>query len=325
MARICYGEFDWPNYRAKQTYLRERFLAASARHANEVWRDLYELRPLYDHLKEAQGARRFNSPKDFSADDLLTASPDVKAFFNQVEENSSAELSWNTIGSVHRYECSRPSVSLVGVAPGHESASEIASLLEALKGWSVKWNLNADWCLESAYNTLRMWSAQDGPPERFWPDAESLSGWIPMLTDPPPGFPLYLPTEISHDDYLSTVRSLRLQHGSLKQAEAYCLEVEQCYEQARYIHCKAGEKRKLDQHLEWTVKFQVFRKSLDDIATTAGDEAAGGVEKSTVMSGVYDILRLIGLEKHSDAKRGRRLGSKGNTKPIREVRRGLAR
>lgn len=133
MAKICYGEFDWSNHRAKQTYLRERFLAAIAQHANEVWRDLYELLPLYDHLTEAQGARRLNSPKDFSADDLLTASLDVKAFLNQVEEYSRAELSWNTIDSVHRYECSRPSVSLVGVAPGHESASEIASLLEALK------------------------------------------------------------------------------------------------------------------------------------------------------------------------------------------------
>lgn len=103
------------------------------------------------------------------------------------------------------------------------------------------------------------------------------------------------------------------------------MEVEQCYEQAGYIRCKAGEKRKLDQHLEWTVKFQVFRKSLDDIATTAGNEAAGGVEKSTVMSGVYDILRLMGLEKRSDAKRGRRSEASTHTKTIREVGRGLAR
>lgn len=171
-----------------------------------------------------------------------------------------------------------------------------------------------------------MWSTLDRPPERFSPDAESVSGAIPTPTDPPHGLPLYLPTEVSREDYLSTVRPLGLQHGSLKLAEAYCFEVAQCYEQVGNSRCKAGEKRKLDQHLEWTVQFQVFRKSLDDIATTAGDEAAGGVEKSTVMAGVYDILRLIGLERRSDARRGRRLGrTRKQTKTISEVRRGLAR
>ncbi len=39
--RICYGEFDFPDGVAKQTYVRNRFLEAIARHASYVCEDLY--------------------------------------------------------------------------------------------------------------------------------------------------------------------------------------------------------------------------------------------------------------------------------------------
>lgn len=108
MAKICYGEFDWPNHRAKQTYLRERYLAAIAQHANEVWRDLCELLPLYDHLKEAQGARRFHSPKDFSADDLLTESLTSKPFL--IKSKNTADLTCHGTRSVLFTDTSVPAL-----------------------------------------------------------------------------------------------------------------------------------------------------------------------------------------------------------------------
>jgi hypothetical protein len=68
------------------------------------------------------------------------------------------------------------------------------------------------------------------------------------------------------------------------------------------------EKRKLPQHLEWAVRYQVGGETQNEIASTAGDEAAGGVSTGTISRAVKDVLTLIRLDNR--AKQGRRQGSK---------------
>lgn len=55
MARVCYGEFDYPegcpedrlaDRTGRTAYLQNEFLKAIHKHAPEVWEDLYRLREL---------------------------------------------------------------------------------------------------------------------------------------------------------------------------------------------------------------------------------------------------------------------------------------
>lgn len=340
MAKICFGEFDWPNHRSKQAYVREQFLIAVANHRNELWQELYTLLPLYMPLTQAKAL--FTSSAELNKlDDFWNALSGKAAlesdfpnhrnlskeeFLREIGEYRESQLTWSNVWSIYRHQATCPSKSLARFARGHEYEKEIRFLVKALRLWAKKRNLDADWCLESAFSTLRMWSASERKPEVFKPDTESIGGPSVVGPQAPDGLPLYLPTALSRKEYLDDLRSKDVPHGTLKRAQAYCSAVEQCYAKAGYPRCKAGEKRKLRLHLEWAVRFQVCGESLENIANSIGEMVAGGIEKSTVLRGVYDLLRLIDLEKRADARRGRRAGSKSKeSRTIRQTRRELAR
>jgi len=91
----------------------------------------------------------------------------------------------------------------------------------------------------------------------------------------------------------------------------YCDEVEKCHEIPAFRRRTSNEKRNLRQHLEWSVRYQVNRDTLAEIA-----EAAGVNNPSSVSRAVDNILCQIGLEKRSDARPGRTRGSRNQTSPI---------
>lgn len=260
MAKVCYGEFDFPDGRAgRSSYLQSEFLKAVSQHAPQVWDDLYELQAFAVPLAEAW-------------------------------------LSWQEIR--------------LGRADNHLRES-ISELTAALDEWARRWNLNEEWCLQRAYDALRWWTRHGRVDAVLWAGAVWGGAVIAPPNPPPPleELPEYHPLFTFRENYLQSIRASGARHGLLKVAAQYCEQVEDCYEAAGYVRCKADEKRRLDQHLEWTVRFQLTGEGLDNIAQTADE-----IEKSTVLRAVYDLLRMIDLEKRADAKPGRRHGSK-NTAP----------
>jgi len=188
----------------------------------------------------------------------------------------------------------------------------VEALEAALHEWAQRWNLNAEWCLQGAYDALRWWTRHGRLDNVLWAGANWGGAANPPNAPPPPnGIPEYRPLFMFRETYLQGFRSSGPRHGALKLARTYCAQVDDYYEQAGYSRCKADEKRNLDQHLEWTVRFQVRRESLEDIGNA-------GIEPSTVLRGVYDLLRLIYLSKRADAVRGRRYGSK-NKRNLKEL------
>lgn len=286
--RVCYGEFDFQGSRSGRTArLQNEFLRAIHIHKPEVWKDLFHLRNLSTLTRTGLTWRQISGKQPLRVRRKVLLNVDPQ------------DPLWKQLSNPQAY---------------------LAAASAALTEWSCRWNLNAEWCLQRAYDALRWWTRHGKVDSVLW-TAAHWGGTVtisPQPLAPPNGLPEYVPLFTFREDYLKSIRASRARHGLLKIAGAYCEKVERSYEGAGYSRCRNDEKRKLDQHLEWTVRFQVRGESLDDIVAT------GDIEKSTVFRGVNDMLRLIDLEKRADAKRGRRVGSRNKeSKVTRRIRREL--
>ena len=209
--------------------------------------------------------------------------------------------------------------------------ADSTELRESLTSWSLRWHLDASWCILAAYETFRVWSYEKGtPPTLFFQPIEfdylvDQTVFIVKLPKTPGEFTLYRPHIVRRDEYLRGIRVRArhtietdplLKHGNRRTktvlvesvaefAKSYCLDVEHAYDLAKWKRCRSGQKRNLDQHLKWTVEFQVNCKTITRIAMESGAEDAGGVEKSTVLRAVDDLLLLTGLVRRAGAKPGR--------------------
>lgn len=289
MARICFGEFDWPDERGKVKFARGLFL-----HAVEKV-DQGPLRQLY-----GEPFRLYRMAK-------------------------------NEFHLEHR-EITQP-WRLNGAA---------ATLIEMLEGeidtWSKNWNLDARWCRDTALATLLFWSCASREITELRFQYPVLAGFVPPRLEPPEGLPRYAAFETSRDWYLEKVRSRTLdamdenpllRHGSrvkarafvdsvLVKAKHYCRAVEAIYLEHGWRRCRKNERRNLNQHLEWTVKFQVSGKTFNELAEEAN------VGQPTVSRAVRDILSILPLAKRPDSRPGRIRGRK-NRRPVEsDILRGLA-
>jgi len=202
------------------------------------------------------------------------------------------------------------------------------AFIDSLLKWSRDWMLDADWCRETAYESVvRYHSAQPSSSlssnqfhHRF--DLPT-RGDLAMTLPPPKGLEEYWPLFLSRDDYLNQVNNqvlaeihavplLRLGEPSHRQAfartilaaaENYCAEVEKYLEKEGYVRPKAAEKRNLALHLEWAVLYQMEGLGWSRIANMAA------VNPSAVQKAVNELLRLINLPQRPIA-RGRPHGSK---------------
>jgi hypothetical protein len=202
------------------------------------------------------------------------------------------------------------------------------ALTDNLLKWSRDWWLDADWCREAGFESLRRYY-------RAVP-SDSLSsnefhhrfdlptrGDLDLTLPPPEGLEEYWPLFVSRDEYLEQVNDqasaeihgvalFRLGESShtrafvktiVAAAENYCVEVEKYLEKQGYIRPKVGEKRNLTEHLEWAVLYQIAGLGWSRIAELTG------VQPSAVQKAVTELLRLIDLPQRPIAK-GRPHGSK---------------
>lgn len=188
--------------------------------------------------------------------------------------------------------------------------------------------LDADWCREAAYESLvRYHRAEpfgsltgDQFHHRF--DLPNRADLV-MTLPPPDGLEEYWPLFRSRYDYLNEVNDqalaeiqsapiLKLAERSHRQAfvrtiitaaENYCAKVEKYLEKQGYVRPKAGEKRNLHLHLEWTILRQISGWGWSRIASSSD------VQPSAVQKAVSELLRLIDRPPRPIAK-GRPRGSK---------------
>jgi hypothetical protein len=216
------------------------------------------------------------------------------------------------------------------------NAQNVKEFHQKLNACLSKWHLDACWCLLAVYDTLNTWACfyPEGPSNLFFqlvsfgtgffaPPALPAASLIDrrreyLVSDGLPKYPTppeYKPEMMYRWDYL-------------KHVEAYCDEVEKAYEAAGWHRCLLDEKRQLEKHLEWAVRYQVKRKTLDDIVAAEDSEGRDAIaadcrvnDVSTISRAVKDVLSLIGL------KRRPRIRKKDDSrKKVRsEIRRALAR
>ena len=307
MATIGYAEFDWPDQSARSASIRNSFLETVRTLAPDVLNQLRD----GPYLVYSDIRSRGLTHKDIvrlAALNPATLAKDANSIRFSTEEDSKE---WVAV------RC------------------DVIGFHTRLRRWATDWHLNAVWCLLAVYRTLNTWLNLGESQTLFFellefgdgfftPPALPASNFLGLAyPEPAEGLPEYNPLLTFREYYLERIRANGVRHGLLKVAKAYCEKVEQCHEAAGYPRCKPGEKRNLAQHLEWAVRFQVRSESLEEIANTIGD---GGIDKSTVMRGVYDLLGFIGLEKRADATRGRKLGSENKESQIsRHTRSRLAR
>ena len=210
----------------------------------------------------------------------------------------------------------------------------VETLLSSLRDWADRWNLNADWCLEAAYETLRMWALLSKRPERF---RFSSLGWggvhVSNVPTPPEDWPEYDPLFMLRQRYLEKMLEVAkaaiadsvLNAGQLKRkralidsivekADSYCDEVEKQYLDQGCIRARAEESL-LERNLRWTVQFQVLGRTFSDIAA----DTEVDTEVSTVTRSVNKLLTKLGLSRRPNSGRGRRKGS-SNTKALKGIR-----
>jgi hypothetical protein len=298
MSRICYGEFDWRDGNSTQAYMRNLFTKAVSEHASEVADELHsKCFPLYRELVDKCG--RWVEPLE--------------------TEGCAVSKRYQTLSAIDIFYLS------------DECAVGSQQLLKSVNSSLKNWNLCKRWILEITLDTLQLWSHFSKRPKRLPFSSTGFGGFKPQTPEPPEGCPPYDPLAMLREWYLESVRASALKtmiddpilrHGKPSHRRAfvdtiqtavskYCDEVEKCHEIPAFRRRTSNEKRNLTQHLEWSVRYQVNRDTLAEIA-----KAAGVNNPSSVSRAVDNILCQIGLEKRSDARPGRTRGSRNQTSPI---------
>jgi hypothetical protein len=163
-------------------------------------------------------------------------------------------------------------------------------LQQAIERWGKSFGLVDAWTHEQALTTLSVWHAnpvEDPATEIGWGDFPAGGGGFPVVR--PHKFvarlPSWDPERESRSDYQARIRKTFRQRFN-QQLKRYCDGIEE-------LMAAAGRqtelpKRKLRQHLEWLVRWQVRRETY---VTVAGHHH----EVSAVRKGIQDVARLCGL------------------------------
>jgi hypothetical protein len=149
---------------------------------------------------------------------------------------------------------------------------EALKLLRAsIERWASKRHIHTEWCVESAYRTLQVWTVATKPEMRL----HGLD-WS-SIQDSPPELPSYHPQIQSRESYIASVSAA---------LEAYCDAVE-----SGQTSDQMEKRGTLQTHLEWTVKKYCLGRSYYSITKEPG--APRNV--SSVSRAVHGIAGLIGL------------------------------
>jgi hypothetical protein len=263
--RIGYGSYERKNGEQSKEDLRNRFFAAISKHAKHVLNDLYD-EPFKLYLQAGLG---FNV--DAYKEGVEVLNPDERA---KKLARAWTKHRWNHPVWQHHFE-SRPIT--------YDKRKE--KFRQSLNEWSRRYNLDAAWCREYAYETLDHWS-------HYRPNRKNLSfqlhvvsrsvfsrkhdtEWFVFKRRVP--HPQFVPIEIAKVELRETFERQLKEFFSRLEAAAK--------EMQDYMPTKeAYETRKstLNERLCWLVEHIVYGKSYQTIINDLSTEYEDGLDYSTV-------------------------------------------
>jgi len=288
MARICLGEFDWPDNRGKREYVQLVFLQALETLDDAPLKDLYAIpfrlyKMLSDQFRLDYHAIRHSWTLDGAAASV------VETLERAIEEwckRWNLDAGWCTdvaFATLHAWSCSsREITKLFFQHPG--GGGFVPTAPDAPTGIPKY----TPYC-ESRETYL-------GYVRR---EAVSAIGKHPLLNQAP------------------TAKATAFIDSIVAKAEEYCGTVEDVYDKAGWIRSRSNEKLNLKQHLDWTVRFQVSGKTFSELAEAAN------LEQTSVSRAVRDMLSILPLEPRPDSGPGRIRGSKNKRQVESAIRRDL--
>lgn len=268
---IGYGSYERANREQSKEDLRNRFLKAVNNYARHVLDDLYG-EPFRLYLEAGLG---FN--EDVYSDDL-----------DSYERAIKRESGWT------RHLCNRPEW------PRKFERGPIAynirkeSFRQSLFEWSRRNGLDADWCRESAYNTLDIWaySRPDSEHSRFQPLVKVITFF--QIGRPEKWFEL--PEGIYLHPQLYPLEAIEAELQ--RRVRAYINDVKVRLEANKFVPTPEEYKtKKHDSKLRfrWLVERVIYHKPYQTILDELGPEYEHGLEYSTLRKTIVNLAKYIGL------------------------------
>jgi hypothetical protein len=290
MARICFGEFDWPDERGKRRFAQLIFLQAVSKFEQAPLEQLYN-KPFKIYL---------SALNDFHLDHADIARPwrlsgPARSFVEPLEAEIEAWVrSWNLSAKW----C-------------------IRAAFATLQFWSC----SSREITELSFSLPSGGGGVPTPPDppkgfpNYPPYVMSQDYYLEMVRDRT----LAAIRDNSLLRHGSRLQTKAFVESIVDKAKRYCRTVEEVYVESEWKRCRKSEKKNLKQHLEWTVKFQVGGKTFSELAEAAH------VEQTTVSRAVRDILSILPLTQRPDSKPGRIRGRKNKRSVEAAIRRDLER
>ncbi|MEW6212151.1 MAG: hypothetical protein AB1631_27595, partial [Acidobacteriota bacterium] len=218
------------------------------------------------------------------------------------------------------------------IEAANESHSELCLIREAVRQWSIRWHLDADWYRDRALKQLLYWDDEGIDETLDWGtvsygSSSHISNKQEIELLPSGKFPRWFPFLKTESKYLEEVRQKLwftlnanpvwavTSHQPFKSMmeslieklikevrKNYCRKLSELYIAKGYK--RAGRERKIDAHIRWTVQALICDRTIEEIANAEGIEDDEGVSKA-----VQRTLRLLGLPR----KEGRPLGRKDSS------------
>jgi hypothetical protein len=290
MARVCFGEFDWPDGRGKQEYLQQLFLAT------------------IEGIDQAPLKQLYGTPfklyrqccKDFGLEfsDIYFWWRPMGAARSMVQHLNTVIDAWSKAWNLDAKWCRQ--TALTSLHAWSCSSKEITNLFFAHPGGG------------------------GGVPTPVEPP-EGLPSYVAYLMSRED----YLESvrsaalrSINNDSLLrhgSRVKAKAFAESIVRKAIPYCRTVEALYVKSNWKRYRTNEKKNLKQHMEWSVQFQVCGKTFSEVAEESN------VEQTTVSRAAREILSILPLTPRPDSKPGRIRGTKNKRQVESATRRALGR
>jgi hypothetical protein len=172
-------------------------------------------------------------------------------------------------------------------------------LREALRAWGRRHNLTDDWLFDIALRTLSNWqeweeaTRERGDSEDPWHPTRPSSFADPLFVDIACG-----DFRFRHDAWVPTWEPWQEYHHAAraKFEEAlrqYREEQERIAKQGGFV--LSPEKREIERHLEWLVRFQVTNWTYKKIVDENTGRRAASLDIRGVQRAVHDAAELLGL------------------------------
>jgi hypothetical protein len=290
MARICFGEFDWPDERGKREFLQLLFLDTLERVDQAPLKDLYD-KP-FELYRQCC--------KDFRLDyRAIYCWWGLTGAARSMVQRLNADINaWSKTWNLDAKWCRKTALASLGT--WSSSSREVTELIFQHPG--------------GGGGVPTPIEPPDGFPRyiAYMMSRDSYLEWVESTA-------LKVISDNSLLNHAPRIKAKAFAESIVRKAIPYCRTVEALYVESGWKRYRKNEKRNLKQHMEWTVKFQVSGKTFSEVAEEAD------VDQTTVSRAAREILAILPLAPRPDSKPGRIRGTKNKRQVESATRRALGR